>query len=280
MSEGERERGIRRILVALDASPHSLAALEAAAELAARLEAELLGLFVEDINLLRLAGFPFAREVGSLSATPRPLDSQHIERELRAQADRARRAMARVAGRARVRWSFRVVRGQVASEVLAAASEADLVSLGKAGWSWTVRGEMGSTARWVFSQVRCHALLARQGGRLGAPMVVLYDGSPSAQRALETAASLAHGKEPPVVYILADDQEQMRQLQARASAWLQEREIAARYRWLTSADLPQLARILRSEGVGLLVLPGESSALPGDVLQTLLNEIDCALLVR
>jgi nucleotide-binding universal stress UspA family protein len=44
---------IRRILVALDASPHSFAALEAAAHLAAHLEAELFGLYVEDENLLR-----------------------------------------------------------------------------------------------------------------------------------------------------------------------------------------------------------------------------------
>ncbi|MBK7177644.1 MAG: universal stress protein [Chloroflexi bacterium] len=54
---------IQRILVALDASPHSLAALEAAIDLAERLDAELQGLFVEDINLLRLAQLPFAREL-------------------------------------------------------------------------------------------------------------------------------------------------------------------------------------------------------------------------
>ena len=40
---------IRRILVAIDGSSHSLAALDAAADLASRLRAELSGLFVEDI---------------------------------------------------------------------------------------------------------------------------------------------------------------------------------------------------------------------------------------
>ena len=49
----------RRILVALDASAHSHAALAAAVALAARLHAEIEGLFVEDINLLRLAELPF-----------------------------------------------------------------------------------------------------------------------------------------------------------------------------------------------------------------------------
>ncbi|MGB7837261.1 MAG: universal stress protein, partial [Terrimicrobiaceae bacterium] len=59
---------IRRILVALDASAHSRAALEAACELALGLDAELSGLFVEDINLLRLAQLPFASEISYPSA--------------------------------------------------------------------------------------------------------------------------------------------------------------------------------------------------------------------
>ena len=71
----------RRILVALDASPHSLAALEAAAELAASLRAELIGLFVEDANLLRVAGFPFAREFGAYTAQAREIDAEHVARE-------------------------------------------------------------------------------------------------------------------------------------------------------------------------------------------------------
>ena len=56
MNERELEPTIRRILVALDASPHSQAALQAASELAAALKAELVGIFVEDVNLLHLAG--------------------------------------------------------------------------------------------------------------------------------------------------------------------------------------------------------------------------------
>ena len=54
------ERGLARILVALDASASGRAALAGAAALAAELQAELLGLFVEDANLLRLASLPFS----------------------------------------------------------------------------------------------------------------------------------------------------------------------------------------------------------------------------
>ena len=54
---------IKRILVALDASAANRTALQTAALLASELQAELQALFVEDINLLRLAELPFAREV-------------------------------------------------------------------------------------------------------------------------------------------------------------------------------------------------------------------------
>jgi nucleotide-binding universal stress UspA family protein len=98
---------IRRILVALDASRQSVAALQVAADLASHLEAELVGLFVEDINLLRLAELPFAREVGSYSATRRRLNTRQVERQLKVQAERARRALEAYADRASVRWSLR-----------------------------------------------------------------------------------------------------------------------------------------------------------------------------
>ena len=63
----ERGPSIRRILVALDASPSSLVALEEAAKLAAVWDAELAGVFVEDSELLRMAQLPFMQTVGSFS---------------------------------------------------------------------------------------------------------------------------------------------------------------------------------------------------------------------
>ncbi|NIO41266.1 MAG: universal stress protein, partial [Burkholderiales bacterium] len=112
---------VRRILVALDASPHSQAALRAAAELAAELKAELLGVFVEDINLLRLAALPGAEEVVSALGRARALDPVRLERALRLQAAELRRALESVAAETHVRWAFRVTRGRVVNELLSAA---------------------------------------------------------------------------------------------------------------------------------------------------------------
>lgn len=278
MNESEREMTIRRILVALDASPHSLSALEAAAELAASLRAELLGLFVEDINLLRLAELPFAREVGFFSGTLRRLDTQHVERQLHAQAGRARQALTTIAERAQVRWSFHVARGQIASQLLAAALDADLVILGKAGWSGQRR--LGSTARAVLSQVRGPALILQQGIRLGLPVLVLYDSSSTAQRALAAAIQLVRGKEGSVtILILADGPDAAQSLQTEVAAWLRERGLEARYRWLSKADVPRLCRVVQAEGGGVLVLHGDTPLLQDEALVALFNEVQCPVLL-
>jgi len=273
---------IRRVLVALDASRHSLAALEAAAELAARMEAELLGLFVEDINLLKLAELPFAREVTYPSATDQRLDSIRMERELRVQAEQARRALATAAKRARVHWSFRVVRGQVPLEVLEAALGADLLSLGKASRQLTKRVRLGSTAREVVTRGSRYVLLTQHGVRIGQPVLVVYDGSESSKQALNAAGYLAEAEEGHLtVFILAVDLITAQRLEKEVAEWLRGRKLQIHYHQLAGLDVQSLVRAVRMEEGGVLVLHGENSMLPSEAMQTLLEEIDCpVLLVR
>jgi nucleotide-binding universal stress UspA family protein len=278
MNESERELIIRRILVALDASPHSLSALEAAAELAASFSAELLGLFVEDINLLRLAELPFAREVGHFSGTVRRLDTQRVERQLRARAGRARQALAATAERAQVRWSFQTTCGQIASELLSAALDVDLVILGKAGWSG--QRHLGSHARAVLSQGRGPALILQEGVRLGLPALVLYDGSGFAQRALAAAVQLVRGRGGDlIIVLLADGADAAQSLRADVAEWLEDRGLEARYRWLSRAGVARLCDVIRAEGGGVLVLHRDTPLLAADTLMALLNEVGCPVLV-
>lgn len=280
MSEEIRDWIIRRILVALDASQPSLAALETAAELAARLEAELVGLFVEDINLLRLAELPFAQELGIFSATGRRLDTEQLERQLQAQAERARRALAAKAERAHVRWSFQITRGVVAPQVIGAATEADLVILGRASASISRSTRVGSTARATAMGATCPALVLAHGARLNLPLLLLYDGSPPAQKALAVAAGLVRGEDRHLIlFILADNAEQAQGLKQQVSRWLQEHGLMARYRLVLGASLGRLKEMIEAESCGTLVLPAQTSCLEEQDLLTLLEEVDLPILL-
>ncbi len=265
---------IRRILVAIDASPQSLAALEAAAELAAGLGAELVGVYVEDINLIRLAALPVVLEVGAASARSRRLDGGRMDRQLRSQAARAAQAMAVAANRAQVRWSFTVARGSIETELLQAASEADLFILGRAGWSGKRR--LGSTARKMVSEGTNRTMIIERGERLLPTLMTVYDGSDQSQRALDTAISLG---EYLAVGIVAEDEDQARALQSEVAAKLDLRGLKARYRWLVRADTSELANMVRTQEECIVILPGESPLLEGKSLPEALDEFECPVLL-
>jgi nucleotide-binding universal stress UspA family protein len=278
MNEQNEELTIRRILVALDTSYHSLAALEAAAELAASLQAELQGLFVEDVNLLRAAGSPVAREVQYPFATATRLDPKRMERALRAQAAQARRALATCCKQWKIKWSFRVVRGKVASEVLEAATEADLLSLGKASRPFVDRGRLGSTARAATARAPHSVLLLQRDVDIRSPVVVICDGSPTARRALIIAAALAKKKGGYLsTLILASTSENWQRMQSDIADLLRGRKLFVRYRRLADAGVATLIQGLRSERSGMLVL--SSTIMPPETLPTLLDEVECPVLL-
>ena len=69
---------IERVIVPLDAASETGTAIDTAAHLAARWRVPLHGLFIEDEELIDLAGLPFARQV-TLGAGLELLTKDHIE---------------------------------------------------------------------------------------------------------------------------------------------------------------------------------------------------------
>jgi nucleotide-binding universal stress UspA family protein len=190
-------------VVAVDASAASLDAAAAAAAVAARLGAELAGLFVEDEDLLRLAALPFG-VVQAPGGHREDLDVAAAEARLRAVAAHAREVLERAAAAHRVACSFRVARGRVAAEVIAASEGADLVVLGASSHGRSARGAVGQTARAAATGASAPVLLLARGARLGAELVALDDGTPAGARAVEVARRLAPADRPPVLVACTD----------------------------------------------------------------------------
>jgi hypothetical protein len=205
-----------------------------------------------------------------------------MERQLRVQAAQVKQALARVATRRQLRWSFRVVRGRVAAELLTAAQEADLLALGRASAATTRQVRLGATARVVVAQAPHAVLLLQHGHAICQPLQAVYDGSTGASRALMTAVRLAPavGNQLTVI-ILADAPETARRLREEASRRLQGQEAQIRYRQLTSPTADALAHVVRMAGGGTLVINAQNPLLAGDGVYTVLEAVDCsAFLVR
>jgi nucleotide-binding universal stress UspA family protein len=196
----------RRIVVAIDASAASLDALEAATAIAEHMGSELRGVFVEDEDLLRLAALPFGELVLSPGGGRQRVDPAAAELALRAVASRARQALERSATRHGVSWSFRVSRGHVSREVLAAAAEADLVVLGSSSHGRPARGAVGTTARATAEGAPGPVLLLSRGAHLAGGVVAIDDGTPQAARARAVALALAaEGRQPTLVRTVGSD---------------------------------------------------------------------------
>ncbi|HSD11004.1 MAG TPA: universal stress protein [Candidatus Binatia bacterium] len=266
-----------RVLVALDASPHSLTALEAAVELAALFGAELLGIFVEDADLLRLADLSFASEVASFSASIQRLDAERMRLQLRAVAERSRRALAVSAERAHVRWSFRVARGSVAASVMEGVGGRDLISFGRLGWS-RLGKPLGSTARAILSEARASTLVLQRGRRIGAPLCALYDGSKAARHGLDAIARLARGSTPTVLIVASDDGVAER-LEREAQEFLQAQGITARLLRVRESNREAIRAAIRAQGAGLIVVPIDGALASSEDVIDLLMELDAPILL-
>lgn len=276
----ELEKKIERILVALDASTSSLAALQASAGLAAALQADLVGIFVEDVNLLRFSALPFAQEQRWPAARRQQLDEQQMEHQLRLRASQARRALAAAAEQLEVAWTFRVVRGQVTHEVLTACLEADLLSLGCTSRTLARGSRLGSTAREATRRSPRSVLLARRPSEMEWPVVVTYDGSSLARRGLMAGVGLAQRYENNlIVLVLGESREAAAPLVEEVQALAGPTPVHLEFRFVTSGDAEQLVTLLQSQSCSLVILAGETPPLRGEALQALLDALDCPVMV-
>lgn len=242
-----------RIVVALDASNYSLAALRAAIELAELLNIEIEGLFVEDINLLYLCGFPFSKEIGSYTATVRSMENASIERQLRAQATHIQRSMEQLAFRHSVRWTFTVRRGSVVKELLNAAQNAQMLSIGRSGQAR--RTSLGSTARALVQSSQRPLLLLDEGAAIVYPLLAIYTGSETSQRVLRWITSLATASHQTVrifLVIRPDLQRTIEELENEARSILH--ELAVEF---VSVRYGNVLMTLRAHNGGTLILPSE-----------------------
>lgn len=280
MAGEERGPGIKQILVALDASAHGRAALKAAARLARSLGAELVGVYVEDADVLGLPRVSFLRETDALSGEERSIRREDLERRLRLEVTRLRRAMEEAAGESEVKWSFRVTRGRVVASLLEAARSADLVSLG-ARSHWMGR-DPGSTTRAVVTRAGKPVMVLRKGATLGDRVCVLFDGSEPARKSLAQAAGLsALRKDTDLFVVLHGPSGATRQLRTEATSVLEEAGVGEEpsFSILMTPEPEEILDHLCSIGCGLVVISRDRFTDSEARLRRILGRVGCPLLL-
>jgi len=232
---------IRHILVAVDALQTDTAVLHTAVRLSAFLQADITGLFVEDVNLIRLAQLPFSYEVRYHTAGVQPLQPEQMQQVLQSHAVWLRHEFGQRAAERAVRWSFQVTRGFVNQELLTAARQADLLIIGRLGRSGRSGKRVGSTALTAVQQADTSVLVVSPEADFSRPVVLLVDGSEAAAYALSVALDLAQLSKQLIIYIQADDEGAAEKIERDLETAVKDDAILCSFkRWLPEQSVDQL----------------------------------------
>ncbi|HXQ65500.1 MAG TPA: universal stress protein [Alphaproteobacteria bacterium] len=285
-SAGEPERrtgagGVpRRVLVALDAATLCAGAFDLAAEFARLFDADLSGLFIEDMDLLHSAALPFVRQFGFGGASGSSFDLKTIERELDLLATKARNTLVTAAERRKLRHSFRVVRGQLASQLAESSTEADLVVLQASSRPLGRHLRLEAPGLAAATALGCAVLLLEPGMGLPSSVLVALEDGEVDERALAFAAEIARlaGLELRVLAPPLEPREA-----AKREAFLRKRLAEAHVAWrlevLPAFAARAVAVYTRQHGQNLLVLSAKSPLLAEVGRDRLIATFGCPLLL-
>lgn len=273
-----RER-IRRIVIGIDSSRASLEAMQCAVLLAAEFNAEIEGIFVEDIHLIDFARLPFARLTSTVTCHSSPVNSSDVERIIHAQAQKARQALAQLGESYGVNFQFRIARGDVEKELISAAESADLLSIGSTGIASAQKKRSGSFAKRVVGQSRS-VLILREAPLRGAIVTLIPTIDERSDAVVQIAAALAKAYQRPLVVVTIDSDENARysseHLEYLRRHWqISLRHVAAAF----TGSHATLAEALREAQGGVLVLDENLTAITSTQFIDLMEQLNCGLLV-
>lgn len=275
---------MKSILVALDGTPAAIAARATAISLAQKHAARLAGIGVLDRNYLT-------------APEPVPVGASHYkECADRARVKRAGEQLIRLVEAFETECRSHGVHGSgIASdgdpkaEVIRAAQELDLIVIGKdTSFHSEAPGEITATVEYLLKHNPRPVLITPADGERISPILIAYDGSVPAARALQLFALLdiAAAAEVHVLNIQAWKAD-ARSLTSRAASYLELYDIRAHMHPIASSDDPAeilLAKI-ESIGAGIVVMGafghrGWREMLLGSCTQTLLRACPTSLFVH
>ena len=135
----------------------------------------------------------------------------------------------------------------MASEILAAASEADIVIVGKSDRAYPQRVKLGETARTLSARSPSAVLIAHYRFVAAAysppgAILVAYDDTPTGDRALRLAARLALSERHPITVLIPDSKRTAPRLEEEADALLAAFGLQPRFRRLGRREAARLRR--------------------------------------
>lgn len=276
--DSDRSIRVREILVAIDTSTHSEAALEAAVALAKTMEANLQGLFVQDEIWQKLSKLPSTRTVNALTGSVLPLESDTLEDHIRLLRNRLRRKMELLSRRNKIKHSWSSIRGKVEEKILEASKNADLITIGLKGKSAS-RKRVGSSAKAIIKRADKPVLILKEGLHLGTTLTVVYDASEESQKGIRLALNIAEKNNSSLKVLVVDNNpEVLDQRSKELESMLDGTSVPVNIKLVENTDLGSFLNSINEQHSGLLIIP-KNQPLLAKSFETILLHINCPLLM-
>ncbi|MGI9317004.1 MAG: hypothetical protein ACR2QW_06705 [bacterium] len=235
------KRDVKRILVALDASPSCMVSLDMAAILASHMQVRLDTLFVEDINLLRLAALPFATELDRASGEARAMDEVGIKSAFNAHVARLKRRLEWFSVNRQIQYDLRTVQGDYLTEAMGADSDILFMFASK---KISMIESVNTLRRKVPGTIKSKM----------APVYTIYYGDARSEVSLKLAADIASMLTTELVILLTPNVRDTAAGVRSSFERLIGRETSFTFKFAQS-EVSSIMIEVASSGCGLLVLP-------------------------
>jgi len=214
---------IKQILVPTDGSENSLTAADYAINLARLFNATIRGLFVKDVKILT---GPLIHDIGTSigGMVPYGTFNQTIRELLESQADAALNQVEGKCTQAKVTFTREIREGIVSREIIKSADDCDLIAMGKMGAHAEWRDVfLGTNVEFVVRQTHKPVLITPSEYKPFRRMLIAYDGSSFADKALRSGAEIAQAmKLPTTVICVADKKDEALQALSKAKTFLED----------------------------------------------------------
>lgn len=279
MSEVYNPICVKRILIPLDNSQHSFAALKAAVAMAQHYDAEIKGLFVEDINLLNLAKMPFHQEVGEYTAIIREISTDGLSRGIVVQSRWAVQSFRKLINQTDFKSDFVILRGEVSEIIQKESQKCDLIILGKSGTNIFRSVKLGSTTKMMINNHRIPLLLVEENNQLGYPMFLLYDNSPVGKISLETARDLLDPDETLIILLNKDNPQAFSETKNQLNQWALAHQVNISIESYKTHTFRRFLRLIDGIKKGLFILPHNADLIHQAITQLCLDMISLPIML-
>ncbi len=216
----------KTILVPIDSSDSSLVAVDYAIDISKSYKSEIAGISIVDIK--KLAG-PFMRDLGTSigGMVPYADFQQKVQQFLEDTASAALDELEGKCNSASIPCTRTIKEGVVSKEIVESAKRCDMVVMGMAGEHAFWRDAfLGSNLESVVRQTHKPVMVTPENFKKVTKILIAYDGSTFATRALIAGADIAqHMHLPLTVITVSDDKDSGEEILSQASENLKDRDI-------------------------------------------------------